>query len=174
MSLKIAQIRETILEDYRLPLEGMHGVAHWGRVFENGVRLAEVTDAQLEVVQLFAILHDSCRQSETYDPDHGPRAAEYASRLRGKLFELPDAEFELLYQACYGHTHERTHRDITIQTCWDADRLDLGRVGIIPDPAWLSTDIARTDKMINWAHGRAAMDFIPERVTLDWGIQLEG
>lgn len=26
-----------------------------------------------------------------------------------------------------------------VQACWDADRLDLGRVGIIPDPERMGT-----------------------------------
>ncbi len=28
----------------------------------------------------------------------------------------------------------------TIQSCWDADRLDLGRVGMIPSPKFLSVE----------------------------------
>jgi uncharacterized protein len=28
----------------------------------------------------------------------------------------------------------------TIGTCWDADRLDLGRVGARPDPKYMSTE----------------------------------
>lgn len=31
----------------------------------------------------------------------------------------------------------------TIGCCWDADRLDLGRVGIEPDPELMSTDAGR-------------------------------
>jgi uncharacterized protein len=31
------------------------------------------------------------------------------------------------------------HQDATIQSCWDADRLDLGRVGIEPSKQYLST-----------------------------------
>ena len=44
------------------------------------------------------------------------------------LFDISDHEFNLLYRACEGHPHERTHPGITIQTCRDSDRLDLGRV----------------------------------------------
>ena len=32
--------------------------------------------------------------------------------------------------------------DATIQTCWDADRLDLGRVGIFPSAKYLSQEAA--------------------------------
>jgi hypothetical protein len=33
--------------------------------------------------------------------------------------------------------------DITVQTCWDADRLDLPRVGIQPLPQFLCTEAAK-------------------------------
>ena len=79
-------------------------MAHWARVLENGLRLAEETGADLGVVRLFAVLHDSRRVNEATDPDHGPRAAEFARSLRGRLFDLPDHEFRLLHRACAGPT----------------------------------------------------------------------
>ena len=129
-----------IIDEYPLPPDGFHGVAHWARVLENGMRLSAETGASGEVVALFSVFHDSCRVNEGYDPEHGSRGAEFAARLRGKLFELTESDFNLLYRACVGHTHEHTHPDITIQTCWDADRLDLGRVGITPHPSRLCTE----------------------------------
>ena len=36
-----------------------------------------------------------------------------------------------------GHTVGQRPDCITINTCWDADRLDLGRVGITPDSKYL-------------------------------------
>jgi uncharacterized protein len=172
MATNIPLIIHAILEGYALPWDGHHGVAHWARVLENGLRLAGETGADVEVVGLFAVLHDSRRVSEGTDPDHGPRASELARTLRGRLFELPDHEFRLLHRACAGHTHERTHPDATIQTCWDADRLDLGRVGITPDPRYLGTEAARRPAMINWSDARASFGVIPEFVREDWGIGL--
>jgi uncharacterized protein len=117
VSLNIRLILSAILDEYELPLGGAHGVAHWARVMENGLRLAEETGANVEVVRLFVIFHDSKRRNEGTDLDHGQRGAEFATELRGNVFDLPDDEFNLLYRACAGHTHERTHPDITIQTC---------------------------------------------------------
>lgn len=165
-------ILNSILDEYVLPWDGDHGVGHWGRVLENGLRLAKLTNANVEVVTLFAILHDSRRINEVTDPNHGPRAAEFATTIRGKLFDLPDGEFDLLYRACEGHTHERTHPDVTIQTCWDADRLDLGRVGIRPHPSRLCTEAARQPEMLKWADGRASFGVIPKFVEGEWGIKL--
>lgn len=57
-------------------------------MLETGVRLAKVTGANIEVVQLFAVFHDSQRVTEKTDRSHGIRGAEFAAKLRGKLFEL--------------------------------------------------------------------------------------
>lgn len=173
MELNIPLVLKTVLEDYALPLNGDHGVAHWARVLENGLRLAEETGASVEVVQLFAVLHDSRRVNEGTDPQHGPRAAEFTLELRGSAFDLDDHEFRLLYKACHGHTHERTHPDVTIQTCWDSDRLDLGRVGITPHPTRLCTEVAKRPEMINWADGRASFGVVPKLVIDEWGIELK-
>ena len=131
MTIDLNPLVHAILEDYALPWHGTHGVGHWARVLENGLRLAEATGAKVEVVQLFAIFHDAAASSEGVDDGHGQRGADLAAELR-HLFKLPDADFELLYEACAAHTDGLTEADVTIQTCWDADRLDLGRVGIVP------------------------------------------
>jgi uncharacterized protein len=38
--------------------------------------------------------------------------------------------------------------DLTVQTCWDADRLDLGRVGKTPRVEKLCTEEARRDPVL--------------------------
>ena len=173
MQRNIPIVLKAVLEDYALPLDGHHGVAHWARVLENGMRLADETGANIEVVQLFAVLHDSRRLKESTDPEHGPRAAEFAAELRCSVFDLEDHEFRLLYRACEGHTHQRFHPDVTIQTCWDSDRLDFGRVGITPHPSRLCTELARRPETIKWADGRAGFGVIPTFVLEKWGIDLE-
>lgn len=163
-------VLQSVLDEYALFPGGIHGVVHWARVFENGVRLATETGANVEVVKLFAVLHDSKRFNDGHDPDHGPRAAQFAAELRGKTFDLPDHEFKLLCHACEGHTHELTHPDVTIQTCWDSDRLDLGRVGITPHPSRLCTEFAKLPETITWADRRAVQDHVPSFVGEEWGI----
>ena len=49
-------------------------------------------------------------------------------------FDLSDKEMELLTEALKYHSDGYTRAIITVQVCWDADRLDLGRVGIKPAP----------------------------------------
>jgi uncharacterized protein len=146
---------EAIRARYALDWHGIHGVSHWARVRVNGLKLAALTGANLEVVELFAFLHDSCREDDGYDREHGWRAARFAESLLGTHIQLPDREFDLLLQACGGHTISQTHHSITVQTCWDADRLDLGRVGIVPDPLRLCTAAAQDGGMIEWAYRRS-------------------
>lgn len=120
--------------------------------------LSEETGANRGVVELFALFHDSRRESEGYDEGHGKRGAEFAHKLwkRGH-FSLSGAEFDLLHEACSCHTGGgNSPEDVTVATCWDADRLDLARVGIAPSPGRLCTDAARNPEMISWAVERSA------------------
>jgi uncharacterized protein len=154
-------LMEAIRQGYSLPWRGIHGVTHWARVLENGLRLADRTGANRDVIQLFAVLHDARRWNEDADPDHGRRGAALAEKLRGSLFHLPNGDFELLHDACSYHTEALTHPDVTVQTCFDADRLDLPRVGIEPDLKYLSTEAARDPVIIDWASGRSIAGHIP-------------
>ena len=125
---------------FMLDWKGIHGVSHWSRVRRNGLLIAKDNGADTSVIECFSFLHDSRRFNEDSDPDHGERAAEFAFSLRDSYVDLSDAAFSLLVTACGGHARERYHDDVTIQACWDADRLDLSRVGIRPDPARMYTN----------------------------------
>jgi uncharacterized protein len=146
---------EMLRDQSSLSTDGYHGLDHWVRVLANGRKLAQVTGANLVVVELFAAFHDTRRLNEDYDPEHGARGAAFAREMRGQWFDLDDHGMNLLVEACEQHSDGLIDADITVQTCWDADRLDLGRVGIMPDPQYLCTDAAKEPKMIEWAHNRA-------------------
>jgi len=163
-----AAIMRAILDGYVLPIRGDHGVVHWARVLENGLRVAEINGADPEVVTLFALFHDCRRFNEFRDDGHGLRGAEFAHSLRGSLVHLDDTRFELLFEACRLHTDGHTDGDPTLQTCWDADRLDLGRVGITPKPHRLCTDAARD--LLSWADGRAKRGHEPQTVLRTWAV----
>jgi uncharacterized protein len=121
----------------------VHGPDHWRRVERNALILASQSGAHVSVVRLFALFHDSRRENDDHDPDHGKRGAALAHSWRGKYFDLPDEQYELLHYACTWHTDRHFDDDPTIATCWDADRLDLGRVGITPHPKYLNTNFAK-------------------------------
>lgn len=151
----ISELIATVRAQFALDWNGIHGIQHWERVRDNGLRLAQCTGANLTVVELFAYLHDSRRLDDWEDLGHGACAAAYLQTLRGRYFEISDEEFELLVHACRHHSDGLMEGDVTVQTCWDADRLDLGRVGIRPDPRYLCTPAARDPGMLAWSYHRS-------------------
>ncbi len=167
----VAHVRSRCMDPW-----GLHGLAHWWRVRHNGLLIADAMGANLRVVRLFAIFHDSHRDDDGHDPDHGPRAADWLRRVRGgeaaarddcdaaiaALRALTDIEFESLYAACELHTSTLHHDDPTVATCFVADRLDLSRVGRRPDPRLMPAPRHVVDEeLINAAIDR-------QRKGLDW------
>jgi uncharacterized protein len=143
-------------QTFRLDWRGIHGAPHWARVHQNGLRLAELVPADPWVVTLFAYLHDHQRGDDCRDRGHGVRAAEQVGRLNEKLgLGLTPSQQELLQTACAGHSDGTLVADPTVQVCWDADRLDLGRVYRRPHPDRLCTEAARQPDMIEWAVQRS-------------------
>ena len=154
MNIITIELLAKIKEHYRLGWMGTHGIIHWHRVYQNGIRLSTQDGVNARVVQLFSIFHDSQRKNEHWDRKHGKRGAELVIKLR-KYMPLNDDEFDLLTTACELHTNILDHEDITVKACFDSDRLDLGRVGIYPDPDRLCTPMAKDKSMIEWAYKRS-------------------
>lgn len=143
-----------VLKQYKLDLEGMHGISHWKRVEELGLFLSDYTNADTIVIRYFAYLHDSQRQDEQEDWDHGKRAADFAEKLyKDRLLHISPKQLEKLQFACCYHNFNKMLNidDITIQTCWDSDRLDLWRLGVKPDINFLYTEMAKRNSVIEYA-----------------------
>ncbi|MFC4426985.1 HD domain-containing protein [Deinococcus navajonensis] len=119
-------------------------MAHWECVESHAVRLAELAGGDVEVARWFGIFHDAARQSEGRDTRHGERAAALVERYRSDL-ALSSSQIELLKNACTYHEKGMVSDDPTIGACWDADRLELPRVGIIPHPRQMSTPTGKSE-----------------------------
>lgn len=133
----LREVRNLVLE--RWTLGSTHGISHWTRVYENGMKLI-TDDVDPVVVAFFAYLHDSCREDDYTDLCHGVRASEWIEEIRTTHLQvLTDEQFFKLREACRLHTTEKRTGDPTIDACFDADRLDLWRVGIKPDPERMAT-----------------------------------
>lgn len=143
MSIAWQELKTYLSEHFELNHDSVHGMKHWLNVERFGRKLAALNGADEDVVRLFAFFHDACRQNEFDDEHHGKRGAELARKLRGVLYDVSDYQFEILIYACKNHTHVKTSQNLTVGTCWDADRLDLPRVGIEPDLEYLSTEHGR-------------------------------
>ena len=134
----VLRTREYVLTHTRV--SGFHGIEHWDRVYRNG-QLLITPEVRPVVVGLFAYLHDSCRENDGYDWEHGPRAAVFIDTLRKTLLkDVGDEDVHLLKEACRLHTSAHRTGNPTIDACFDADRLDLGRVGVTPDPDRMATE----------------------------------
>jgi len=137
----VREVRNLVLS--RWTLGDLHGVNHWDRVYGYGQQLL-TPEVDPLVVALFAYLHDSCRTDDGFDTSHGPRAAEWIDSLRETcLWPLTEEQARLLKMACRLHTTTPMTGNATVDACFDADRLDLWRAGIIPDPKKLATEKGR-------------------------------
>jgi len=119
-----------VLADPSTRAHGLHGTSHWDRVERNGLYLCRFVPADAAVVRLFALFHDCRRRNDHIDPGHGDRAATYAAQLGRATLGLDPGQWVLLERAIRFHTNGTDPGDVTVATCWDADRLDIGRVGM--------------------------------------------
>ncbi|MCW8930625.1 MAG: hypothetical protein OQL19_10350 [Gammaproteobacteria bacterium] len=158
---------QIIKQTFQLNWKGVHGVSHWARVRVNGLLIAKQNGANQRVVELFAFLHDVKREADFNDPDHGERAAQFIDSLPIDLLGLNTAEKALLMLACEDHSKGMVDGDITVRTCWDADRLDLGRGGKRPNTEKLCTDIAKQKEFYEQAYQRATYQHrVPENTEM--------
>lgn len=124
----------------------IHGPDHWRAVGATAAELAGVGEGAAapapdhELLLLFALLHDAKREDDGYDREHGPRAAILLDQLRADgVLRLSDERAAVLAEALRDHTNGTCSEQPTIAVCWDADRLLIGRVGLIPDARFCST-----------------------------------
>jgi hypothetical protein len=135
---------KAIRAQYTLDWDGIHGIPHWSRVWENGMRIAEEAGAHTEVVGLFALFHDARRFND------GRSSSQVASRresVRPSLSE--DARLLRMYRAepsawvsrhigidvaCYRSRKEREN--------WlDMQPLDRHRWIATPDRGWRQSHV---------------------------------
>lgn len=149
------------IENYKLSSSGAHSLHHWLRVAENAFIVANSNGVQgvdRKVILYFAFSHDMMRETENHCEVHGSNAAKRLRELREEyLTELNDEQFKLVLRACAGHTVGLHDSNPTIGVCWDADRLDLFRVGIYPDAKYLNHEASKCPMLIQSRSNHAAM-----------------
>lgn len=133
-------------------LEGVHGIGHWLKVATTAALLAEIEGGDVDVAFLFGIYHDCRRENDYFDPKHGERASLLVLKhYRAGMLKLDEGQLDALLYACLHHTSGEVSDDVTISCCWDADRLDLPRVGTQTLPRFLGTETAK--KMASMQEG---------------------
>lgn len=150
-----------VVSKHTNPNDNIHGLEHWQRV-ERNVLLLSNPNINVLVARLFAYFHDACRpncanrpqysesssnveklaQERMCEAEHGVMAAKLVNSLRNSLLKsLSNEEVEMLAKACELHTTTLRTGNPTIDACFDADRLDLWRCGIIPRPGKMATSM---------------------------------
>ena len=146
----IESIRKAVMGSFDPEACGdYHGPDHWARVNEHAMAVARSLGVDPLVPRLFALVHDSQRLDDGEDPEHGPRAAQFVRDQRTNLFVfLSDDDHAALVDACDRHSDGLTDAPTVVQACWDADRLDLWRVGVEPEPKYLCSAYAQLPSVI--------------------------
>lgn len=172
------------------PNDIIHGLTHWQRVERNAIRLQQ-PNVNMTVVRLFAYFHDACRfesllkqninqsddenvkieKTERVEREHGKLASELVLSLRNSLLKgLTQREIDELSTACELHNITQKTGNPTIDTCFDADRLDLWRlIWIKPNPKLMATiigaNLAKDIKKI--VLEETSLDFYKSRINYD-------
>lgn len=130
----VDRVRSIIIERMAAN-NGSHDFDHTDRVYNLAVFLAKAEGADLEIVQLAALLHDIARQEECDsggEIKHAPRGAEMAREI---LLDLEAAEDRIEW-ICDCIAHHSFRSEDTLETLeekiiFDADKLDaIGAIGL--------------------------------------------
>lgn len=157
-------ILKEILNEYQLDLlNGMNGLNHWSRIIENAFLLSEYNKANKKVLVAFAFFHKIKRNNEEQDTNEGYKGAQLLRYYENEL-GLNEEEFDQAYFACVNFNEFKTHDNLTIATCWDAERLDLMRTGLYPREDDLQSTYAKNAGTITWAVRRALNNHISDWV----------
>ena len=121
----------------------MEWYLHSTRVEAFGLLLMQAyTFVDADVVKWFAYLHDFTKMKMSVG--HGESAADYIKTIRHTILsDLSDSQIVTLQMACALHMTTRETEDMTINVCFDADRLDIQRHGIATDPQKMATDLGK-------------------------------
>lgn len=116
----------------------LHGELHWRAVAAAGIEIASSVSERSDIALAFGMIHDSQRERDDWDPDHGVRAANWLICSVTLASLIGTEERELLASACLYHDRGMTTQNPLIGTLWDADRINLWRVGLCPDESYFS------------------------------------
>lgn len=143
-------IRDLITEEglasiYSGERKGCHSSRHWHNVGTVGLMLAYLEGADPTVPLLFSVYHDCRRSNDGYDPEHGLRASRLAiSHYALGHLKVNSTQLDKLVYACVHHSDGLlSPNDLEVACCWDADRIDLVRVGFEVDASLLTTSSAK-------------------------------
>lgn len=129
----------------------VHGVSHLMSVAATAARIAHATGEDVMSATVGGFLHDCARQNDGNGEGHARESAQMARSIIVKHFG--ELDVNRICSAIADHAAGKTTADGLAAAIWDADRLDLARLGIVVDPAYLSTALARRLLRFRRLHG---------------------
>lgn len=119
----------------------IHGLHHLCRVAYLAGRFAASMHTCVESAVVGGYLHDCARQDDGDGNAHAHDSANLACQImKSYYFHL---DIERICSGIYCHADGTTTADPLIGCIWDADRIDLTRLGIEVNEEFLSTDIGK-------------------------------
>ncbi|MCP4581303.1 MAG: hypothetical protein GY839_06770 [candidate division Zixibacteria bacterium] len=165
-SILTEELLKIIHNEFALEWYGCHGILHWLRVRRNGLALCEKMNGNSKIAELFSVIHDCKRMDNGEDILHGKRASSFIGNTSGMIDSiLSPNEIQILKYACEYHTTEDKSDNPDIQICWDADRLDLGRVGKKIDKIYINTSWAKDELFVEKLKSRPINNGLPSFFT---------
>jgi uncharacterized protein len=70
---------DKVTQEFQCGPDSIHGSERWRRVERYALKISAGNAAAVEVVRLFAVFHDSRRENDGSDFEHGERGARYAA-----------------------------------------------------------------------------------------------
>lgn len=119
----------------------IHGISHLRRVAYLSGRYAYILKINLNDAVIAGYLHDCARENDSNGNSHAYESAYLAKGIiQGNL---PVTNINKIFYTIYHHADGITTKDPFMGCIWDADRLNLLRIGIIPNEKLLSTQLAK-------------------------------
>lgn len=135
------QAEKIIFNSYTLK-QGIHGIDHVKRVVENAKIIAKKEcPNNYDDIVIGAYLHDIGRIDDNGGNEHAFRGFEISKQLLAKYW--PHLNHKKILTAIKEHADSLITDDPLIGSIWDADRLDLTRLGIKINLELLSTQTAK-------------------------------
>ena len=119
----------------------LHGISHLRRVSILSGRLASAVGEDVEAAVVMGFLHDCARTDDKAGDGHAHDSSVLARCLLGRFY--PHLDADRICHAIARHADGEVTDDGLAACLWDADRLELKRIGREIDLDLLSTEVAR-------------------------------
>lgn len=137
-------IKEASRKSRRVDPAFMYRWEHVQAVVTTSLKLADVTGADVDIVEAAAWLHDICKEAKDRHPQEG---AKYARKHLPKT-DFPKQKIEAVAQAIEDHMglwRDEPLTELESQVLWDADKLT--KIGVLIAFHWTGNGMMSQDKV---------------------------